>query len=280
MQSALESICSLCFSATGTTKKTVQFLAETLAKSLNLPVEHRDFTSYQERENIQAFSPKTLAIIGSPTYAGKLPNKILPDFQSKLSGHDTLAVPIVLFGNRAFDNALAELCSILESNGFHTIAAGAIVGQHAFSNQLAYGRPNSEDFQQIQDFAFAIADIIRKIVMDSRIPRPVLIPGDPDAPYYIPKGLDGQPVKFLSAKPKTNLQSCTQCGLCAQLCPMSAIDLTDASQIPGICIKCQRCVRSCPQDAKYFDDPAFLSHVAMLEQTEDQPKENVFFLNH
>lgn len=279
MQLALKSICSLCFSATGTTKKTVRFLAEKLAEFLKLPVEHRDFTSYQERENIQTFSSKTLAIIGSPTYAGKLPNKILPDFRSKLFGHHTLAIPIVLFGNRAFDNSLAELCSILESKGFHTIAAGAIVGQHAFSKQLASGRPNSDDFQQIQDFAFAIADIIRKVARDSRIPRPVLIPGNPDAPYYIPKGLDGQPAKFLGAKPKTDLQFCTQCGLCAQLCPMSAINPTDASQILGICIKCQRCVRSCPQDAKYFDDSAFLSHVAMLEQTEDRPKENAFFLS-
>ena len=45
----------------------------------------------------------------------------------------------------------------------------------------------------------------------------------------------------------------------------------------GVCIKCQACVRGCPEHAKYFDDAAFLSHVAMLEQNFTAPKENAFF---
>ena len=44
------------------------------------------------------------------------------------------------------------------------------------------------------------------------------------------------------------------------------------------CIKCQRCVRKCTKHAKYFDDPAFLSHVAMLEQNFTEPKENEVYL--
>ena len=48
---------------------------------------------------------------------------------------------------------------------------------------------------------------------------------------------------------------------------MGAIDPRDVFRVPGTCIKCQCCVRKCTRHAKYFDDPAFLSHVAMLEQT-------------
>ena len=40
----------------------------------------------------------------------------------------------------------------------------------------------------------------------------------------------------------------------------------------------QRCVRKCTKHAKYFDDPAFLSHVAMLEQNFTEPKENEVYL--
>lgn len=43
-------------------------------------------------------------------------------------------------------------------------------------------------------------------------------------------------------------------------------------------LKCQRCVRKCTKHAKYFDDPAFLSHVAMLEQNFTEPKENEVYL--
>ena len=46
----------------------------------------------------------------------------------------------------------------------------------------------------------------------------------------------------------------------------------------GICIKCQACVKKCPTGAKYFDDAAFLSHVAMLEQNFTRPTQAEFFL--
>ncbi len=50
------------------------------------------------------------------------------------------------------------------------------------------------------------------------------------------------------------------------------------AEIPGTCIKCQRCVRFCPQQAKYFSDKAFLSHVAMLEQNFREQSKNAVFL--
>ena len=52
------------------------------------------------------------------------------------------------------------------------------------------------------------------------------------------------------------------------LCPKvshGSIDFDQPSVVTGICIKCQRCVTDCPYGAKYFDDPAFLYHVRMLE---------------
>ena len=94
-----------------------------------------------------------------------------------------------------------------------------------------------------------------------------MIKGDaPVAPYYIPLGEDGQPAKFLKAKPKTDLTRCDHCGKCAKVCPMGSINPDNTDEVPGICIKCQACIQYCPQGAKYFDDPRFLSHKAMLER--------------
>ena len=73
-------------------------------------------------------------------------------------------------------------------------------------------------------------------------------------------------------------EKCTNCGACARVCPMGAIDPEDVYSVPGTCIKCQACVRKCTKHAKFFDDPAFLSHVAMLEQTFTEPKKNEVFL--
>lgn len=64
------------------------------------------------------------------------------------------------------------------------------------------------------EFAARIADKVKDL---TDIPAPVAVPGDAAAPYYVPKGTDGQPVKFLKAKPQTDLVKCTDCGACARL---------------------------------------------------------------
>lgn len=270
----LKKVWAVYYSATGTTARVVRTAAEALAEKLDLPMEERSFTRPGERTETLAFTAADLVVVGSPTYAGKLPNKILPDFREKLRGDGTPAVPVVLFGNRAFDNSLAELRAVLEADGFRPIAAGAFVGRHAFTDELAYGRPGWSDLAEIRSFAERVAEKVQA----GGTPESVQVPGDPAALYYVPKGLDGEPVKFLKAKPKTDPSRCNQCGACVRACPMGAIDPRDASQVPGTCIKCQSCVRRCTRGAKYFDDPAFLSHVAMLEKNFREPKENRVFL--
>ncbi len=271
----LRQITALFYSATGVTDKVVRTLAEALAAELSLPLICRSFTKPGEREENLSFGEGELVIVGSPTYAGRMPNKIAPDFQARLQGSGALAVAAVTFGNRAYENSLAELCALLEAKGFHTVAAGAFPGCHAFTDALGEGRPDWDDKRAIQQFAKGIAGKLRKL---EAVPPPVEVPGDPEAPYYIPKGLDGEPVKFLKAKPKTDLGKCCNCGVCARTCPMGAIDPKNVAEVPGTCIKCQSCVRKCTHHAKYFDDPAFLSHVAMLEKNFQEPKEMETFL--
>ena len=263
------------WSATGNTRKVTERVAEELAGALGCPMSTVDFTPPQARQQILSFGPEELVVVGSPTYAGKLPNKMLPDFQTKLAGGGALAVALVTFGNRSFDNSLAELCAALEASGFHTVAGGAFACRHAFTDKLAPGRPDWSDLSQAADLARRTAEKVRGL---TGVPSPVEVPGDAAAPYYVPRGTDGQPAKFLKAKPKTNLSRCCNCGACARACPMGAIDPADVSSVPGTCIKCQACVRKCTRGAKFFDDPAFLSHVAMLEQNFTEPKENGVFL--
>ena len=271
----IQKVWTICFSATGNTDRVAALLGKELAAHLGVPLEQIPFTRPEERRRDHHFSEGDLVVVGSPTYAGKLPNKILPSFQDKLRGNGALAVAAVTFGNRAYDNSLAELCAVLEAGGFHTAAAGAFVGQHAFTDELAYGRPSWSDEFELKTFAKQVSEKVKRL---SEIPEPVQVPGDPEAPYYVPKGMDGQPAKFLKAKPKTDLSKCTNCGACARLCPMGAIDPQDVSSVPGTCIKCQRCVRKCTKGAKYIDDEAFLSHVKMLEQNFQELKENEVFL--
>ena len=112
----LERIEAVYFSATGVTGKVVRVLAEALAEELSLPLTCRSFTRLPEREGTLQFGPEDLVIVGTPTYAGRVPNKLLPDLETKLRGGGALAVPVVTFGERAFDNSLAELCAVLDAS--------------------------------------------------------------------------------------------------------------------------------------------------------------------
>jgi len=271
----IEKVWALYFSPTGATSKVVSVLAEELAAKLAVPVEMVSFTRSAERAKGLCFGPTDLVVMGAPTYGGKLPNKILPDFQSKLHGNGALAAAVVTFGNRNYDNALAELCAVLEGVDFHTVAAGAFVCRHVFTDKLAYGRPGWSDLFEVKNFAKSVADKVNNM---TEIPAPVAVPGQADAPYYVPLGTDGQPAKFLKAKPKTKLDRCNRCGACIRNCPMGAIDPKDPSNVPGTCIKCHACIHKCTKQAKYFDDPAFLSHVTVLEQTYAEPKNNEVYL--
>ena len=271
----IQRICSVYWSATGNSRKVARTVSGAIGEYLGCPVEEFDFTLPGARETVMEFSSKDLAVVVLPTYAGKLPNKMLPFVQTGIKGNGTPAIPLVTFGNRSFDNSLAELVDSLKSNHFFPMAAGAVVCRHAFTDLLAAGKPTEQDLEDLKQFARKAAE---KILEASSLPAPVTVPGDSTAPYYIPKGLDGKPAKFLKARPKTNLDSCIRCGVCARLCPMEAISSEDYSQVPGTCIECQRCVRSCSQKAKYFDDPAFLSHVAMLEANFQDLKVSSFYL--
>lgn len=250
------------FSPTGNTRKAVTYLAEELDKKLHCPIEEYDFTLPQAREKTPDFAAGDLVIFGTPVYAGKTPNKLLSFIQNSLNGNGAMAIPVVTFGNRSFDNGLAELTKSLEDDGFQTISAAAVASRHAFSDALASGRPDGEDLKSLLELAVKTAQKIEKEGVFS----PLSVPGDAQAAYYKPLGLDGQPAVFLKAKPKTDMTKCTDCGICAQNCPMGSINSQKPSEVAGICIKCHACVNKCPEKAKYFDDPPFLSHKAMLEK--------------
>ena len=295
----VETVWNIFFSPAGSTAKISESIATVAAQVLNVPVKAVNLTPPGAREREYHFTQKDLTVIAFPTYAGKLPNKILPDLKRCLHADSAPAIAVVTFGNRAFDNSLAELTDCLTHNGFFTVSAAAFASRHAFTDKVGSGRPDETDMAEINHFALASAEKVQNLtdIVATLTPsgnatltpygnttvapsgNAMVVPsGNAAAAYYVPCGTDGKPVNFLKAKPRTDLSKCSQCGTCARSCPMGSIDPEDVSVVRGICIKCQGCVRKCTRHAKYFDDAAFLSHVAMLEQNFTARAENQMFL--
>lgn len=274
MQS-IKNIKTVYFSPTGNTRQVVSKLAELLAQTLRLPVQRDDFTLPSAHTDIRNYTEEELVLFAIPTYAGRIPNKILPFVQSLFKGNQTPAVALVTFGNRSFDNSLSELDGELKKNGFEVLGAGAVVCHHAFA-EVGSGRPDASDIEQLTQFA----DAIVKKIKTASLPLPdVAVKRNENLKaYYVPLGLDGQPVNFLKAKPVTDTSKCDNCGVCAAVCPMAAIDKNDVCSVPGTCIKCQACVTHCHTKAKSFDDPLFLSHKAMLEKNYARSAVSEFFV--
>lgn len=262
----IKTVWAVYFSGTGTTEKVVTAVAENLAQSLGADHQTFCFNMPQAREGELTFGPEDLVVFGVPVYAGRVPNLLLPYIQNKVKGQGTLAVPVVLYGNRNFDDGLMELRNVLFQNGFRPFAAGAFVGEHSFSRILGAGRPDGEDMALAAQLAEKAAGMARDMAQPPE--QPVAVEGcDPIRPYYTPRDRHGEPIKdFLKAKPVTDPDKCIRCGLCARLCPMGSIDPQDVSNVVGKCIKCCACVKKCPTGAKYFDHPGYLYHQHELEE--------------
>ena len=274
----LEKIWAVYFSGTGTTRRTVERIAGGIASRLNLPAESVDFSRPAVRQETLGFGEKDLVVFGTPVYAGRVPNVLLPFLRERIVGGGALAVPVVLFGNRNYDDALIELRNILAADGMHPIAAGAFVGEHSFSRVLGADRPNAEDEALMDEFAARVAELAAGL--DAAPVKSAAVRGqEPLRPYYTPRDRAGKPINILKVKPKTDLSRCGGCGLCADLCPMGSIDPADVSAVRGICIKCCACVKGCPTGAKFFDDAGYLYHQHELEAQYARPAENeVFYL--
>ena len=293
------------FSPGGNVEKIAIAIGRTAAEMLEAEFEMFDFLPPGERDGVRNFDSDEFLIIGLPVFAGRLPNKILPFVQSGFRAAEAspdssaLCIPFVSFGNRSFDDGLSELVMEMRNSGFEIAGAAAVVGQHSFCETLAPGRPDEKDMEEIKNFS---RDVCRNIISikdedvgsssketisaigsmgfdKTKEGSKLVVPGNtPPGPYYTPLREDGERAVFLKAKPLTDAEKCDGCMDCANRCPMGSISQEDPSEVPGICIKCQACIKVCHADAKYFDDPDFLSHRKFLDSNHKEEKRNLFVL--
>lgn len=269
---------ALFFSPTGNTRKATRAIAKGVADVLSDgDFFSIDLTPKDAHYSVYAFGPEDIVILGMPVYAGRIPNKIEPFIHSSIYGEGALAIPVVTYGNRAYDDALKELANIMDENGMDLVGAVAALGEHSFSDKLASGRPNEKDLADLEAYGKRLAQNIKsdkyKTIKVSSLPG-----RDIDSlEYYVPLKENKEPAKFLKALVETDTSKCSGCNECKYICPMGCFD--NSVIIPeGTCIKCQGCIKICPEGAKHFTDEELLSHIKMIETNfKDITREIEFF---
>ena len=265
----IKTVTALFFSPTYTTKKCVVAIAKGVAGGLAAEYRECNITTPLQRRQTPEYGAGDLVVFGVPVYIGRVPN-LFRDYFASIKGNGAVGVPVVVYGNRAYDDALIELRDIMQGNGFQCMAAGAFIGEHSFSYTLGGGRPDTSDLQKATAFGEEIA---MRLLAGAEPLRQLQVPGNP-YPYtfFDARSGKGKSIDLRKVKPETDPEKCTNCGYCAMLCPMGAIDPDNCSEIPGKCIRCCACVKLCRPKAKYFADETYLEHKAILEEKFTEPR--------
>jgi ferredoxin/flavodoxin len=265
------------FSPTGTTGAIAREIVHAMGWSRTTVF---SFTMKSQRERKIRMLQTELIVLAVPVYYGRVP-EAAAQWLSTLSGEDTPAVLVVVYGNRAYDDALRELYDIVMERGFVPVAAGAFIGEHSYSSMrqpIAHGRPDKEDMEKAKIFGDAVR---RKLDgLDSLgAMAPLAVPGN--VPYREPENL--YRIKSLrqtvSYAPETDMSRCTRCDLCANICPGEAIDRDDPAKTDkGKCILCFACVKACPPGAREMEDISSSSLVRRMYETCQARKEPEYYL--
>jgi ferredoxin len=257
------------FSPTGTTKAIIQAIARGINHDI---VERIDITRPAARKQQLQTLENDLLVVGVPVYMGRVP-ALLMEWLHSIKAHKTPAVCVVVYGNRVYDDALLELKDILTEHGCLPIACAAFIGEHSFSSSetpTAEGRPDASDLNHAELFGCNIYEKLSSFASADNI-QGIKIPGN--FPYGGITNLWS--VDFIEIS-----NECRQCGICAEGCPVGAIDLGNSSVIDKEkCITCCSCIKNCPQKARTMKPGLVKDAAIRLHTLYKERKEPVFFIS-
>jgi ferredoxin len=208
-----------------------------------------------------------LLVIAFPVYGGRLPKLALDVFRALPSGRRP-AVAVVVYGNRAYEDALLELFDQCVGKGYYLVGAAAFIGEHSYSHVMGQNRPDLADEEAARHFGLSI--------------RHSLLGGDKVLSDQSLLANARRPYRKYSTKrdivPETS-KKCVGCLVCVKNCPTAAfVDNNPRRVDREKCILCAACVKLCPERAKSFDDDEFTDDMAAMAAANLDRKEPVVYL--
>lgn len=227
----MSNLYTIYFSATDTTHRCVNYICQGIGMKLTATINLADGFDVEFPD----FTSDDVVIVATPVYGGRIPARVAESF-SRLNGNNAVAIALVVYGNRDYDDALLEITDILNNKDFRIVGTGAFIGQHSIFPKVGAGRPDFNDEQELLHFGKACRNAINENIFGN-----LRIKGN--HPY---KKFAGVPIH-----PKGNPAKCVRCGKCVSCCPVNAINPDEPWKTDNNkCLTCGRCIHVCTQQAR------------------------------
>ncbi len=240
------------FSPTGGTERVAQIIGRTWSEhavKIDLSDPKTDFTKYE-------IGKEDMVLVAMPSFGGRAPAAAVERLK-QITGNGAKCTLVCVYGNRDYEDTLVEMEDAAAVSGFRVAAAIAAVAEHSIIPKYAAGRPDASDEAQLTYFAERI------LQKDGEV---AAIPGN--RPYKKSGG---------GLVPKV-AKDCVRCGLCAEKCPVQAIDPETLAADSKKCISCMRCVRQCPHNARKVNEMMASAAALAIKKACSVRKENELFL--
>lgn len=183
-------IYEICFSPTRGTRKA----ADILAGELSTEIQNIDLTDSTADFNNISLTQNDISVIAVPSYGGRVSEPAAKRI-SAIHGNGSRAILMCVYGNRAYEDTLAELQDVAKQAGFRVISAVAAIAEHSIARQFAAGRPDAQD------------------QASGMFPSDPFPSAYPEAAYRAPRYPRLFPLSDTSTAPES-LYSCVPDGLC------------------------------------------------------------------
>ncbi len=243
----------LIFSPTGGTEKVAHIISRRWSdqvETIDLSDPKTDFTKCEIKK-------EDTVLIAMPSFGGRTPAVAIQRLK-QIKGNGANCILVCVYGNRAYEDTLAEMEDTAKACGFRVVAAIAAVAEHSIISKYAAGRPDAADEAQLTEFAERI------LHQDEEA---AAIPGN--RPYKKAGGGGLVP---------TAGKDCVKCGLCAEQCPVQAIDRATLKADTKACISCMRCVKQCPHGARTVSKVMVSVAALAIKKACSVRKENELYL--